>query len=98
MRLPKKILHFCHFCDNIFQEVIHMKSQKIETIRKRYHREWLLIAIDKMDEKRTIPLTGRLLAHTPHRDEIYTKSSRYRGHALVVYSEDGFPKGYAAAF
>jgi len=75
-----------------------MKTQKIETIREKFHREWLLIAIDKMDEKRTIPLTGRLLAHSPHRDEIYAKSSHYRGHALVVSSEDRFPKGYAAAF
>ncbi|MEA3369060.1 MAG: hypothetical protein U9Q24_01715 [Candidatus Ratteibacteria bacterium] len=75
-----------------------MKSQKIETIRKRFHREWLLINIDKMDEKRTIPLTGRLLAHSPHRDEIYAQSSRYKKHILIVYSENGFPKGYAAAF
>lgn len=75
-----------------------MHSEEIETIRKRFRREWLLIAVDKMDEERTIPLTGRLLAHSPHRDEIYAKSSRYKRHLLIVYSEDGFPKGYAAAF
>lgn len=75
-----------------------MKSQHIETIRKKFRREWLLIAVDKMDEKRTIPLAGHLLAHSPHRDEIYAKSSSYKQHLLIVYSEDGFPKGYAAAF
>lgn len=75
-----------------------MRTQKIETIRKRFRREWLLIAVDKMDESTTTPLTGRLLAHSPHRDEIYSKEMNYKGHILTVYSEDGFPKGYAAAF
>ena len=75
-----------------------MKIQKIETIRKKFHREWLLIAIDKMDKLTTTPLTGRLLAHSPHRDEIYRLDMKYKIHTLTVYSEDGFPKGYAAAF
>ena len=75
-----------------------MRSEKIETIRKRYHREWLLIAVDKMDKATTTPLTGRLLAHSPHRDEIYNKEMNYKGHTLTVCSEDTFPKGYAAAF
>lgn len=75
-----------------------MRSQKIETIRKKYHREWLLIAIDKMDESTTTPLTGRLLAHSPHRDEIYRKEMKCKRHTLTVCSEDTFPKGYAAAF
>lgn len=75
-----------------------MKSQKIEGIRKKFHREWLLIVIDKMDESTTIPLTGRLLAHSPHRDEIDRLDLKYKRHTLTVYSEDEFPKGYAAAF
>ena len=73
-------------------------QSKIETIRKRFHREWLLIAIDRMDDSTTTPLTGRLLAHSSHRDEIYRKEMKYKSHTLTVYSEDGFPKGYAAAF
>ena len=75
-----------------------MKSERVEAIRKRAHREWLLIAIDRMDEATTTPLTGRLIAHSPHRHDIYERSRRYRHPALIVYSEDGFPKGYAAAF
>jgi len=75
-----------------------MKTQKIEIIRKRFRREWLLIAVEKMDESTTTPLTGRLLAHSPHRDEIYRKEMKRKGHTLTVYSENGFPKGYAAAF
>lgn len=79
-------------------EVMKMKVQKVETIRKQFHREWLLIALSKVDESTTTPLMGRLLAHSPHRHEIYAKSKNYKKPALIVYSENGFPKGYAAAF
>jgi hypothetical protein len=75
-----------------------MRSQKIETIRKKFCREWLLVAVDKTDELTAIPLTGQLLAHSPHRDEIYRLEMKYKRHTLTIYSEDGFPKGYAAAF
>ena len=75
-----------------------MKAMPIERIRRRYKREWLLIAIDEMDEATTTPLTGRLLAHSPHRNDIYRASVRYPKPALVVYSEDTFPPGHVAAF
>lgn len=77
-----------------------MRAQKIEGIKRRYHREWLLIAVDEMDEATTIPLKGRLLTHSPHRDEVYRKlrSLQPRRDILVEYSEDSLPKGYAAAF
>ena len=77
-----------------------MKSQKIETIKKQYHREWLLVAVDKEDEATTTPLTGRLIAHSPHRDEIYGKlvSLKRKWPVLVSYSEDVMPKGFIAAF
>lgn len=74
-----------------------MKLQRIETIRKRFRREWLLIALGEVNKNAT-PLTGHLLAHSPHRDEIYAKSKSYKRPALIVYSDNGFPKGYAAAF
>jgi len=78
-----------------------MKSQKIETIRKRFHREWLLIAVDKIDKMTTTPLTGRLIAHSKDRDEIYNKLlglKRIREIPFITYSEDRLPKGYAVAF
>ena len=75
-----------------------MKIQKVEAIRKRYKREWLLIAISEMDKTTTTPIRGRLLVHSPHRDEIDRASVRYPKPALVVFSEDKFPPGYAAAF
>jgi hypothetical protein len=75
-----------------------MKSLPIEQIRRRYNREWLLISIDEMDEATTTPVRGHLLAHSPHRHDIYAHSRRYPHPALVVFSEDDFPKGFAAAF
>ena len=51
-----------------------------------------------MDDATTSPLSGRLLAPSPHRDEIYRQEMKYKTHTLTVYSEEGLPKGYAAAF
>jgi len=47
----------------------------------------------------TTPLTGRLLAHSPRREDIYLQEEKYKGgHLLTLYSEKGIPKGYATAF
>jgi hypothetical protein len=77
-----------------------MRTHKIETIKGQYRREWLLIDVDKIDKSTTTPVSGRLIAHSPHRDEIYKRlfSMKNRRHILVEYSEDSLPKGYAAAF
>lgn len=77
-----------------------MKTGKITAIKKQFRREWLLIAVDKTDKTTTTPISGRLIAHSPHRDEIYKKlfSLKKRKSVLVEYSEDNLPKGFAAAF
>ncbi len=77
-----------------------MKSQSIKIIKKQFYREWLLIAVDKLDESTTTPLTGRLLAHSPHRDEVWTKLRKMRRPKLplIEYSEDNLPQGFIAAF
>jgi len=75
-----------------------MKSQAIEQIRKRFHREWLLIAVDRLDARTQVPITGRLLVHSPHRDEIYDALLRRKGLTVVLYSDKTLPKGYAVAF
>ncbi len=77
---------------------MYKRTQLIDQIRRRYKREWLLIVVDKMDMATTTPLRGHLLAHSPHRDEIDQASIKYPKPALVVFSEDTFPPGYAAAF
>ena len=77
-----------------------MKSEKIDKIKNKFHREWLLIAVHEMNESTTTPIAGKLIAHSPHRDEIYRmllKRPRTKK-VLMEYSEDSFPKGFAAAF
>lgn len=75
-----------------------MKSQPIDQIRKRYHREWLLIAVDRVSPRTHVPASGRLLAHSPHRDEIHDAMVHHRALTLVTYSDDQLPAGYAVAF
>ena len=73
--------------------------QAIDALRRRYRREWLLIAVQRLDEASTTPTSGRLLAHSKSREEIYDRLLRTRVHLpLVTYSEDSPPKGYAVAF
>ena len=64
------------------------KSEKIETLRKKFknRREWLLIAVDEIDKATTTALKGRLIAHSPSRDEIYKKSISYRGLTMVEFA------------
>lgn len=75
-----------------------MKAVNIESLRKKYRNEWLLIAVDTINERATLPLSGWLLAHSPRCKDIDRKSLKYKKPAVIVYSEDKFPKGYAAAF
>ena len=75
-----------------------MKSEKINKIRKQFHHEWLLIAVDQMDKSTTTPLTGRLLAHSPHPMEIHKAAMKSNEkHLMTEYSED-WPEDLAACF
>lgn len=77
-----------------------MQTQRIETIRKRFKKEWLLIAVTETDKATTTSKKGRLIAHSPVRDEIYKKllqvKSKYP--VLVDYSEHSLPKDVAVIF
>jgi hypothetical protein len=75
-----------------------MKSQPLGQIRKRFRREWLLIAVEQLDPRTQIPLRGRLLAHSPHRDEIYDRLAKAKGLVVALYSDTHLPHGYAVAF
>ena len=75
-----------------------MKTQLIDQIREQFHREWLLIAVNRMDPRTQVPISGRLLAHSPHRDEIYNGLVKAKGLTFVLYSEKALPQGYAVAF
>lgn len=74
-----------------------MKSENIEDIRKRFDHEWLLIAIDEIDEQTSVPLRGRLIAHNARKEAVHEASNNYSGIAYVVYSED-WPDDLAACF
>jgi hypothetical protein len=75
-----------------------MRSGPIERIRKRFRREWLLIAVDELDSRTQEPRKGRLLAHSPHRDEIYDRMVKAKGLTMALYSDTTLPQGYAIAF
>lgn len=80
---------------------MRQKSQKIEDIRRQFrkNRQWLLIEVNEIDPLTTTPIKGRLLAHSPHQDEIFKKSMKaYKHPILVDYSEDTLPKGTAIIF
>ena len=77
-----------------------MKSEPIKKIRKKFHNEWLLIAVDKTDPATSTSVSGRLLAHSHSRDAIYKKLLRIKSKSpvLVDYSEDDLPHGMVAIF
>lgn len=74
-----------------------MPSQKIEDIREQFHNEWLLIAVEKMDDSTTTPLTGHLLAHDPDPLEIHKAALVEKGLLATLYSDD-WPEDLAACF
>lgn len=74
------------------------KVEPIDRIRQRFHREWLLIAVKEMDEATTTPLTGRLLAHSPHRDEVHRKAQQTRRLTYLTCTPDLLPKDVAIIF
>ena len=72
------------------------QAEPINRIKRRFNREWLLISVDEIDEFTTTPLTGRLIAHSKNRDEIYKKSIDYKEHILIMCSADTYRKRYGA--
>ena len=75
-----------------------MKTQPIEKIRRRFKKEWLLIAADRLDPRTQTPLRGRLLAHSPRREEIDEAFVKTNALSFILYSEKTLPHGYAIAF
>ena len=75
-----------------------MNSQAIEAIRKQFHHEWLLIAVDEMDEKMATPLKGRLLAHSHDPSEIHKVAMKSKERFLMTEYSDDWPDDLAACF
>ena len=74
------------------------RAERIESIRRRFrkHPEWLLIRVDKIDDVTAI--TGRLLTHSPDRDEILRASLKYKGSIMIDCSVKKLPQNYAVVF
>lgn len=75
-----------------------MKIERIPQIKKRFKDKWLLIKVTEFDKTTSTSLKGRLLAHSPLREDIYKKARSFKGLTLIDYSEDRLPQGMAAAF
>ncbi len=77
-----------------------MKSQKIETIRKRFPKEWLLIEVTETDKSTDTSSKGKLIAHDPQRDIIYKKmiSVKSKRPLLVDYGQHRLRKDMAVIF
>lgn len=72
--------------------------QPIEEIREQFHKEWLLIAVDEMDEATTTPLKGRLLAHSPDPLEVHKVAMQQEEGLLATLYSDDWPEDLAACF
>ena len=77
-----------------------MKTQKIKNIRKRFPDEWLLIEVDKTNEATNTSISGKLISHSPCRDQIYKKlmSVKSKLPILVDYAQHKLPKDVAVIF
>ena len=77
-------------------------AQPIKRIVRGHKNEWLLIHVVDFDRKRTLPLTGQLLAHSKERSEIHQKElqvhEKHNWLTFTLFAGDPLPKGYAAAF
>ena len=75
------------------------KSEPIEKIRKRYKKEWLLIKLDRVDERILKPKTGWLIGHSSRKEDLLQAVKAHQGQRLYMdYSGPVLPPGFAAAF
>lgn len=72
-----------------------MHPKPISKIRSRFKNEWLLIHVVDFDPRRTLPLTGELIAHSKNRDELYPIEQKYQKTlTLIMHSDERLPEGY----
>lgn len=74
-----------------------MKTEPIQKIRNRFRNQWLLIRVVDFDRKRTLPLTGRLIARRKNREELYPLERKYRK-TLTLVTHTGERPPYAVLF
>lgn len=77
-----------------------MKVQEaltLDEIQRQFRDEWVLMEVLEEDELGQ-PVRGRVLAHSPDRDEIYRRQAQLRGDLAIVYAGELPRKGFAVAF
>ena len=71
-----------------------MHPRPINKIRNRFKNEWLLIRVIDFDRKRTLPITGELLAHSKNKEELYPIKHKHR-RSLTYITHTGERPQYA---
>mgnify|MGYP001567118349 CR=1 FL=1 len=61
------------------------KKESVESIKKKYKDEWLLIT-DYETDKSMVPRNGKLVFHSKSREEVHKKLSQYSGKKCIQYS------------
>lgn len=56
---------------------------KMEEIRRHYEGEWVLIEYTELDEDLKV-VEGDVIAHSPHREEIYRQLLRTKGKDVAI--------------
>ena len=72
-----------------------MKSENIEKIRDRFDNEWLLIAVDEVDQEAGVPIKGTLINHSKSSDDMWAEAEKHSEPVMVIYSDD-WPEDIAA--
>ena len=70
---------------------------KIETIRRRYQKEWVLIEYTEIDEDLNVK-EGRVIAHSASKEEIYEFQMKAIGKQLSIEYMGEIPKDLAVMF
>jgi len=70
---------------------------KIAELKKKYKGEWLAIAVTRVSNGEAVE--GKLLLHSPDRDEVWSKVRLSRKTEVYVsFAGPPLEEGYAAAF
>ena len=70
---------------------------KIQDIIDKYHNEWILVNVEKINEINQ-PVEGQLILHSKNRDDIYKKMKSVKGHTYTMFTGKVPEKGYAVVF
>ena len=82
---------------DIFAMKAIRQALTLQEIQERFRDEWVLVRVLEEDELGQ-PLRGEVVAHSPHREEIYAVQRRLRGDFALFYTGEIPKEGYAVAF